>query len=129
MSNGMIEYKLIKYQFYAVLILVSAFYIWWVDEVQYLFEIIPWIRWIPLLVLFICGITYLFTALKMKSEINLVDAISMIHSTILKEKREVEYMQIVEQGSGTFSIVVTYNKDLKEEFKVNSEKIISRLKV
>ncbi|MCW3793990.1 hypothetical protein OM416_20555 [Paenibacillus sp. LS1] len=129
MSNDLIEHKLIKYQFYAVLFLVSVFYIWWVDDVQYLFEIIPWIRWIPLLVLFICGITYLFTALKMKSEINLVDALSMIHSTILKEKREVEYMQIVEHGSGTFSIVVTYNKDLKEEFKVNRKKIISRLKV
>lgn len=129
MSEEMFEQKLLKYQFFAALILVSAFYIWWVDDVQFVFESTPWIRWLPLLCLCISGITFLITAITMKSEFQLVGSLSMVHSTILNEKNEVEYMQIVEQGSRTSSILVTYKTGLKEEFKVNRKKILSRLKV
>ena len=75
------------------------------------------------------GVTYLFAALRVKSEIHLVEALTRTHSTILKENDEVNYMDVTEQGSGTFSILVTYKNGLKEEFKVNRKKILSRLKV
>lgn len=129
MSDEWIEHKIMKYLFFASSILVGVFYIWWVDDIQVLIEVNPWFKWLPLFILLINGILCLFSYIKLKPENQLIDSLSMLHLKIMKENGDVNYMQVVEQGSASFTILVTYNEGSQEEFKVKQRKIISRSKV
>lgn len=122
-----IEHKLMEYQFYSCIIIVSIYYAWCID-LQFLLASSSLfdIRWLPFILLIFSGILYKASKHLANPQKKLFDSIRVVRKTILDEGGKISFVQLMEHAGEKFLILVEFSEGQSELFTVERKVIIER---
>lgn len=127
MFGKIIEHKIMEYQFYLFIILVSIYCAWCIDFRNLLSSSnLLDIRWLPFILLIFSGIVYKISIHRANPQKKLFDSIRVVRRTILEEGSKIRYVQIMNQTGDQCVILVEFSQGHSELFTVERKVIISR---